>query len=136
MMALLSCGRATLVRWYKLVPGLFRHDPLFRYASIAVILALILMAVSMGRDVSARRPISGTRDAGAATAPVPNGGASAPVGNLETAEPPAPASPSLSPAQQNEQDRAIAPSRSLDGIDLAPAPRDNFGTVPQGGNPQ
>ncbi|RWD62879.1 MAG: hypothetical protein EOS60_31190 [Mesorhizobium sp.] len=131
MMALLSSGRATLLRWSKLVPGLFRQDPLFRYATIAVVLALILMAVSMGRDVSARRPLPGTSDAGA-NAPEPLGEA----GSLEAPDPPAPASPGLSPAQQNEPDPAIAPSRSLQGLDLAPAPRDNFGTVPQGGKPQ
>ncbi|WP_189510241.1 hypothetical protein [Mesorhizobium sp. M1D.F.Ca.ET.043.01.1.1] len=135
MMALLSSGRATLLRWSKLVPGLFRQDPLFRYATIAVVLALILMAVSIGQDVSARRPLPGTRDAGV-TAPDPSGEASTPAGNLDAAKPPAPASPDLSPAQQNEQDPAIAPSRSLQGLDLAPAPRDNFGTVPQGGKPQ
>ncbi|RWB66201.1 hypothetical protein [Mesorhizobium sp.] len=135
MMALLSSGRATLVRWSKLVPGLFRHDPLFRYATIAVVLALILMAVSMGQDVSGRRPLPGTTDAGA-IAPGPSGEASAPVPNVDAADPPVPASLGQSPAQQDKQDPAIAPSRSLDGLDLAPAPRDNFGTVPQGGKPQ
>ena len=30
--------------WAKLIPGLFRHDPLFRYAAIAAMLALLFLA--------------------------------------------------------------------------------------------
>ncbi|RWH77991.1 hypothetical protein [Mesorhizobium sp.] len=39
------------MRWAKKVPAMFRHDPLFRYATIAAVLALIFLAVSMVQHV-------------------------------------------------------------------------------------
>ncbi|MER8406925.1 hypothetical protein NKH16_19700 [Mesorhizobium sp. M1307] len=133
---LFSSVRATLLRWLKLVPALFRRDLLFRYATIAAVLALIFRAVSIGQDVAGQRDDRPT-DAGknASTPPTDQdnfeqGNASSAAGS-QTTEPPAPGS-TLEPA--HEKTPAVAPGRPLQGIEVAPAPHDNFGTVPMEGS--
>jgi hypothetical protein len=124
--ALSSRLRAAAIRCAKLVPVLFRHDPLFRYATIAAVLALIFLAVSMLQDVGGR----GALDS-ATTAPdrAPHDTAP-PTGNSDRTEPPAPGSTGTPAAPEDAP--AIAPGRSLDGIDVEPAPKDRFGTLPKG----
>lgn len=127
---LLPSLRAMLIRWTGLVPALFRHDPLFRYAAIAAILALIFLLVSMGQQRAgsgnsvpkANAPISDARhDAGFERGDP-----------LSPAEPPPPGS-AREPALQAP---AVAPGRPLEGIDVAPAPGDGFGTLPKKGSSQ
>ncbi|MER9632099.1 MULTISPECIES: hypothetical protein [unclassified Mesorhizobium] len=131
---LFSSVRATLLRWLKLVPALFRRDPLFRYATIAAVLALIFLAVSIGQDVGGQRDDRPT-DAGKNASTPPMGRDNFEQGNAssaaQTTEPPHPLG-TLEPAP--EETPAVAPGRPLQGIKLAPAPHDNFGTVPMEGS--
>lgn len=132
---LFSSVRATLLRWLKLVPALFRRDPLFRYATIAAVLALIFLAVSIVQDVArhADGPMTGAgKNAGTTSAPdnFEQGNASSAAGS-QTSQPPAPGS-TLEPAHDDTP--AVAPGRPLQGIEVAPAPRENFGTVPKEGS--
>ncbi|MBZ9709841.1 hypothetical protein LB543_24340 [Mesorhizobium sp. ESP7-2] len=136
---MMASVRAALLRRLKLVPSLFRNDPLFRYASIAAVLALILIAVSIGQDMSGRSALSGTgnRTGSAATAPerVRQNGV-VPATGLETTVPPVPGSPDMPAPTEDASPPAIAPGRPLNGIDVAPGPRDSFGTIPQGDKPR
>ncbi|EHH05539.1 hypothetical protein MEA186_30052 [Mesorhizobium amorphae CCNWGS0123] len=133
---LLASVRARFSRWLKLVPALFRRDPMFRYATIAAVLALIFLAVSIGQDVAGHhdRPMTGA----AKNASTPSTGTdSFELGNAssasgsQTSEPPAPGSTS-EPAR--EETPAVAPGRPLQGIKVAPAPHDSFGTIPKEGS--
>ncbi|MER8814133.1 hypothetical protein [Mesorhizobium sp. M0965] len=130
---LFSSMRATLLRWLKLVPALFRRDPLFRYATIAAVLALMFLAVSIGQDVAGQRDDRPT-DAGKNASTPPTGRDNFEQGNAssaaQTTEPPPPGT--LEPAP--EETPAVAPGRPLHGIKVAPAPHDNFGTVPMEGS--
>ncbi|WP_027170233.1 hypothetical protein [Mesorhizobium sp. WSM3224] len=128
---LLASMRAKFSRWLKLVPTLFKHDLLFRYATIAAVLALIFLAVSFGQDIAGRRD-GPTTGAAPATAPdnFQQGNASSAEGS-RISEPPAPGS-SSEPA--HDETPAVAPGRPLQGIKVAPAPRDSFGTVPKEGS--
>jgi hypothetical protein len=130
---LFSSARATLVRWTRLVPGLFRHDPLFRYASIAAVLALILFTVSVGQHVAGPVAVTG---AGGKTGPaakkIPESGgrqgSADRADGAETAEPPAPGSPGAPSATKDVT--PISPGRALDHLQVEPASRDSFGTMP------
>ncbi|RWK58568.1 hypothetical protein [Mesorhizobium sp.] len=133
---LLASMRARFSRWLKLVPALFRRDPLFRYATIAAVLALIFLAVSIVQDVLGNRDgrMTGAgKNASTTSAPdnFQHRNASSSAGSLMS-EPPAPGSTS-DPA--HEENPAVAPGRPLQGIKVAPAPRDSFGTVPEEGSP-
>ncbi|MER8458307.1 hypothetical protein NKH24_19765 [Mesorhizobium sp. M1300] len=130
---LLSSVRATLVRWLKLVPALFRRDPLFRYATIAAVLALIFLAVSIVQDVAGNRdgPMTGAgKGTPSASDNFEQGNAASAAGS-QTSEPPAPGSTS-EPAPDDTP--AVAPGRPLQGIEVVPAPHDNFGTIPKEGS--
>lgn len=132
---LLASVHARLLRWLKLVPALLRRDPLFRYATIAAVLALIFLAVSFAQDVTGHRdgPMTGGgNNAGTTSAPdkFEQGNASSAAGS-QTSQPPAPGS-TLEPAPDDTP--AVAPGRPLQGIKVAPAPRENFGTVPKEGS--
>lgn len=132
---LLASVHARLLRWLKLVPALFRRDPLFRYATIAAVLALIFLAVSIVQDVTGHRdgPMTGAgNNAGTTSAPdsFEQGNASSAAGS-RTSQPPAPGS-TLEPI--DEKTPAVAPGRPLQGIKVAPAPRETFGTVPKEGS--
>lgn len=121
---LLALVRARLLRWLKLVPALFRRDPLFRYATIAAVVALIFLAVSIVQDVAGHRDGPMTS---AAPATAPDNRNSSSAEGSQTSAPPAPGSTS-GPAHDDTP--AVAPGRPLQGIKVAPAPRENFGTVP------
>ena len=128
---LLASVRTRLLRWLKLVPALFRRDPLFRYATIAAVLALIFLAVSIVQDVLGHRD---GRMTGAAPATAPDNVQHRNASSTEgprMSEPPAPGSKS-EPA--HEDTPAVAPGRPLQGIKVAPAPRDSFGTMPEEGS--
>jgi hypothetical protein len=133
---LLASVRATLLRWLELVPALFRRDPLFRYATIAAVLALVFLAVSIGQDVARDRDgqMTGAGKNASAPSTAPDnfeqGNASSAAGS-RTTEPPAPGS-TLKPA--HEETPAVAPGRPLQGIKVAPALRDSFGTMPKEGS--
>ena len=133
---LLGSVRARLLRRLKLVPVLFRRDPLFRYATIAAVLALIFLAVSIGQDVASHRdgPMTGAGKATGSHAKTTdrNGqNKASPSDGSETAMPPVPGSQGAPSATQNAPPPKIAPGHSLEGVDVAPAPRDDFGTVPK-----
>lgn len=130
---MLASVRAALLRWARLCPALFRHDPLFRYAVIAAVVALIFLAVGMIQDGGRHDTVSGAGKAtgSASTTPDRSGEHNAPPpGGLETAMPPVPGSPGAPSAAENAQPPKIAPGRPLEGVDVTPAPRDDFGTVP------
>ncbi|KUM25573.1 hypothetical protein AU467_25700 [Mesorhizobium loti] len=120
-----------LARWLKLVPALFRHDPLFRYASIAAVLALILFAVSIGQHVVGAVAVTGAGKTGPA-ATVPEGserrGRADMTGGAATARPPAPGSPGAPMATTDTA--PIAPGHTLDHLRVEPASPDKFGTMP------
>lgn len=109
---------ATLRRLLKAAPAAFRRDPVFRYAAIGAVVSLLVLLVRLGGiDPSDRRASPQEPPAPAALG-----------SSYGQAEPglPSPAPPaSPSPAQ-------ISPSRSLDGVRVAPnsTPADRFGTVP------
>ncbi|WP_095204596.1 hypothetical protein [Mesorhizobium carmichaelinearum] len=129
---LFSSARATLLRWTRLVPGLFRHDPLFRYASIAAVLALIFYAVSIGQQVAGPDAASSAREKTAPVARDSQGsaqqGSAGTAGNTATAGPPAPGSPGAPSATTDTA--PISPGRTLDHLKVEPAARDSFGTMP------
>ena len=85
----------------RLAPALLRHDPIFRYAAIGAFLALLLLIGRAAQDWAGPGPIPAT-------------------------PPSAVESPSATPAAP-----AISPSRSLEGVTIAPAPADAFGRLPQ-----
>lgn len=124
--ALSSRLRAAALRCANLVPALFRHDPLFRYATIAAVLALIFLAVSMVQDVGGRGALEHSTTVPDRT---PHGTVP-PAVNSDATEPPPPGSPDAPAAPEDAP--AITPGRSLDRIDVEPAPKDRFGTLPTG----
>ena len=127
--AMLSNMLATASRWANLVPGLLRHDPLFRYAAIAAGLALFFLIVRVAQEFAGPGAIS------------PSG-----LGRVEQnptdsedtratgITPPVPGSATVPPKPEDAIPPVIAPGRSLEGMEVAPAPRDNFGTLPRGEN--
>lgn len=125
--ALSSRLRTAALRCANLVPALFRHDPLFRYATIAAVLALIFLAVSIIQDVGGR----GAIDASTTAQDRAPHDAVTPAGNSDRTEPPAPGSTDA-PTLTEDAPVKIAPGRSLDGIDVEPMPKDRFGTLPKG----
>ncbi len=97
----------------RLVPALIRHDPIFRYAAIGALMALLLLVGRAAQDWA--------------------GPGAIPATTPSAVEPPSatgPASPNLTqPAPAAAP--AIAPGRSLDGVTIAPAPADDFGRLPR-----
>ena len=97
----------------RLAPALLRRDPIFRYAAIGALMVLILLIGRAAQDWAGPGPIPATPpstiELPSATGPVAPG-------------PPQPA-PATAPA--------IAPSRSLEGVTIEPAPADAFGKLPQ-----
>ncbi len=85
------------IRWIRLVPALFRHDPLFRYATIAAVLALIFLAVGIGRQIAGFDAVSPMPETAAPAGTGTKNGK--PQGDTDTADdaemagPPAPGSP-------------------------------------------
>lgn len=125
--------RAMLLRWAKRAPALFRHDPLFRYAAIAAVLALIFLAVSMVQDDS--RYGTGRDEAPGSRTTRPDRAGQDTTSRTDSAGTGTPPVPRSAAQPDHEDAPAIAPGRSLDSIDVEPAPRDDFGTLPQGETP-
>ncbi len=97
----------------RLAPALLRRDPIFRYAAIGALMALVFLVGRAAQDWAGPGPIPATPpstiELPSATGPVAPG-------------PPQPA-PATAPA--------IAPGRSLEGVTIAPAPADAFGKLPR-----
>lgn len=109
---------ATLRRLLRAAPAAFRRDPVFRYAAIGAVVSLLLLLARLGGS----DPADGSAHPQTPPAPAALGSSYGQAGpSLPSPTPPA----SSSPPQ-------IAPSRSLDGVRVAPdgAPADRFGTVP------
>lgn len=126
---------AAASRWAKCVPDLLRHDPLFRYASIAAVLAVLFLGARLVGDITGPGPIPPAGQ-GMNKSPAANGEGQTGAdtdGSMSGAGPPAPGSAIEPPAPQGPALPTIAPGRSLEGLDMKPAPRDNFGTLPQKG---
>jgi hypothetical protein len=97
----------------RLAPALLRHDPIFRYAAIGALMALILLVGRAAQDWAGQGAIPAT-----------------PPSALERPSVAGPASPDLTqPAPAAAP--AIAPGRSLDGVTIAPAPAEDFGRLPR-----
>jgi len=104
---------ARIGRALRLAPALLRGDPIFRYAAIGALLALIFLIGRAAQDWAGPGPIPATSPS---AVELPSPGGSAAPGLPQPAPAPAP---------------AIAPSRSLEGVTIAPAPADAFGRLPQ-----
>lgn len=108
---------ATLRRLLRAAPAAFRRDPVFRYAAIGAVVSLLVLLVRLGGS----DPADSARPQ---TPPTP----AALGSSYGQAGPslPSPAPPASSSTPQ------IAPSRSLDGVRVAPdgTPADRFGRMP------
>ncbi len=97
----------------RLAPALLRHDPIFRYAAIGALMVLLILIGRAAQDWAGPGAIPATPPSAielpSATGPV------------------APGLPQPAPAAAP----AIAPSRSLEGVTIAPAPADAFGRLPR-----
>ena len=97
----------------RLAPALLRHDPIFRYAAIGALMALLLLVGRAAQDWAGPGAIPAT-----------------PPSAVERPSATGPASPSpVQPAPAGAP--AIAPGRSLDGVTIAPVPADEFGRLPR-----
>jgi len=97
----------------RLAPALLRRDPIFRYAAIGALMALIVLVGRLAQDWAGPGPIPAT-----------------PPSAIERPSASGPAAPGLSqPVLATAP--AIAPGRSLEGVTIAPAPADPFGRLPQ-----
>lgn len=126
---LISIAASGASRWARLVLGLLRHDPLFRYAAIAAMLALFFIVARFAQDVAgpgAIPPAGSDRVDNNAVNPDDQ----PPVGE----KPPPPGSAVAPPVPGDARPPTILPGRSLQGVEVEPAPPDRFGTLPQGDN--
>ncbi len=98
----------------RLAPALLRRDPIFRYAAIGALMALIFLVGRAAQDWAGPGAIPATPTPSAIELPSATG----------------PAAPGL-PQPAPEAAPAIAPGRSLEGVTIAPAPADAFGRLPQ-----
>jgi len=98
----------------RLAPALMRRDPIFRYAAIGALMALVFLVGRLAQDWAGPGPIPAT--------PTPS-----PIERPSETGPAAPGLPQPAPATAP----AIAPGRSLEGVTIAPAPADAFGKLPQ-----
>jgi hypothetical protein len=92
----------------RLAPALLRRDPIFRYAAIGALMAVVVLVGHAAQDWAGPGPIPAT-----------------PASAID--RPSATGLPQPAPATAP----AIAPSRSLDGVTIAPAPADAFGKLPR-----
>lgn len=113
-------ARTDLRKLLGLVPALAILDPLFRYAAIAAILAVLFLIGQFAQDL-AGPPV---------LAPTPMGAAA--VNSPRSDAPPATAAEGPT-APIPGKIPTIAPGRPLGGITVAPAPGDTFGKLPKGG---
>jgi len=123
---LFSDVASALARWARLVPSLLRNDPIFRYATIAAASALLFLIARFAQELAGPSTIPSV---GEATSQGPDGSATK---SRSVDEPPAPGSATTLTDEQGATPLKITPGRSLEGIEVEPAPRDSFGTLPQG----
>lgn len=110
--------KATLPRLAWAVPGAFRRDPVFRYAAIGAVVALLVLLVRLGGSDPA--------DSGAVPQALPAPAALGSTYGQTGASPPSPVPSAASPPPR------IAPGRSLDAVRAVPdsTTPDRFGTLP------
>ena len=125
--AIVSNLGSAIGHWARLIPGLFRRDPLFRFAAIAAMLALLFLAARVIQDIAGPGAIPET---GSRLVQQPD----AEVEGATATQPPDPGSAAAPPKPEQAMPPVIAPGRSLNGIEVAPAPRDSFGRLPSGEN--
>ena len=65
--AIVSNLGSAIGHWAKLIPGLFRRDPLFRYAAIAAMLALLFLAARVIQEFAGPGAIPATGSASRST---------------------------------------------------------------------
>jgi len=101
----------------RLAPALLRRDPIFRYAAIGALMALVFLVGRAAQDWAGPGPIPAT-----------------PPSAIESPSATGPVAPGL-PQPAPATAPAIAPSRSLEGVTIAPAPADAFGKLPRNKQP-
>ena len=102
----------------RMMPALFLRDPLFRYATIAAVIALLFLIAQFAQSLVGPPPIPAV-----------------PAKPQSSSAPPAAAGGNLATPLPAEAP-AIAPGRPLTGIAVDPAPADTFGKLPKGAKPQ
>ena len=112
-------GRTDLRKLLGLVPALVMRDPLFRYAAIAAILALLFLIGQFAQDM-----------AGPPAPPPTHAGAAAV--DPQRSQAPSATTASGPPKPIPVETTAITPGRPLTGITVDPAPSDAFGKMPKG----
>jgi hypothetical protein len=110
--------RSWLYRLTAAVPAAWHYDRLFRWSAIGAGITLALFVLRLAGPPTPRMQVSAPGSSAPAV-PGPTYGASAAGSPLAP-----PASTALP---------KIAPGRSLDGVTIAPAPADGFGTLPSAG---
>ena len=112
-------GRTDLRKLLGLVPALVMRDPLFRYAAIAAILALLFLIGQLAQDLAGPPVLAPTPMGAAAVSPTRSEATAATAAEGVTAPVPG-------------KIPVIAPGRPLGGITVDPAPGDTFGKLPKG----
>lgn len=133
--SLLADIKAAAVRWSKLVTALLWHDPIFRYAAIAAAFALFFLFARVAQELAgpgAITPAAQTTSQGSAGSGRDRIDDAVPSASALDEKPPPPGSATPSPGQVDAPPLAITPGRSLENLEVEPAPRDSFGTLPQG----
>ena len=131
---MLSNVLALVARWAGLVPGMLRHDPLFRYAAIAAALALFFLIARVTQDIAGPGAIPPAEQD--TVSPVTSDRVGKDVASpgdrsATSAEPPVPGS-ATAPKPEDASPPILVPGRSLEGIEVEPTAPDSFGTLPQG----
>jgi hypothetical protein len=108
-----------LGRLLRLLPTLVMRDPLFRYAAIAAVLALLFLIGQFAQDLAGHPSLPVTSPGAAAVDP--QRPAASTTGQRQSPAAPIPV-----------EIPAIAPGRPLNGIIVDPAPADPFGKLPKG----
>ena len=110
---------AATVKVLRIIPALFMRDPLFRYAAIAAIIALMFLIAQIAQDI-AGPPVASKPSSG-------NG-----VGQSQPSAASSAGQAQLPDAQIPAEVPTIAPGRPLNAIVVDPAPVDAFGKLPKG----
>lgn len=126
---LISIAASGASRWARLVPDLLRHDPLFRYAAIAAALALFFLVARLAQDFAGPGAIPP-----AGSDRIDDNAVNPDDGSPVVQTPPAPGTAVAPSAPGDATTPMILPGRSLQGVEVEPAPPDRFGTLPQGEN--
>ena len=110
---------AAPVKVLRIFPALFMRDPLFRYAAIAAIVALLFLIAQFAQDWAGPPAISAMPAGNAGGANQPSAASTA--GRTQRPVAPVPA-----------EIPTIAPGRPLNAIVVDPPPVDAFGKLPKG----